>query len=292
MEEAIKKSKVLIEALPYIQNFRGTVVLVKVGGSVMEIPENLESLLVDIAFMNAVGMKVVLVHGGGKAISRGMREAGIEAQFVNGLRVTDAASIKVVESVIRDEINAEVVRILRKHGSDAASLNGDEVFTVERMTGVCPESGAALDWGFVGLPVQVESRRVLEMIERGVIPAVTPLGRGADGALYNINADSAAAALATEMKVNKLVFVSDVPGVLMDVHDHATLLNSLHVSSVQRLRESGVIAGGMLPKLESCIEAIEAGVGKVHLVDGRMPHSLLLEIFTKQGVGTEIIADE
>ena len=292
MEEAIRKSKVLIEALPYIQAFKGTVVLVKVGGSVMETPENLESLLVDIAFMRAVGMKVVLVHGGGKAISRGMQEAGIQAEFVNGLRVTDSASIKVVEKVIKSEVNAEVVRILRKHGADACPLHGDAVFTVERKSGVCPDSGRKLDWGFVGLPVGVETAKVFELIDGEIIPVVTPLGKGPDGELYNVNADTAAAALARAMKVNKLVFVSDVPGLLMDVHDHATLLNSLHVSSVQTLKADGVIAGGMLPKVESCVEAIEAGVGKVHLVDGRMPHSLLLEIFTKKGVGTEIIADE
>ena len=292
MEQAIKKAAVLIEALPYIQSFKGTIVLVKVGGSVMEVPENLDSLLTDIAFMNAVGMKVVLVHGGGKAISRGMLDAGIEAEFVNGLRVTDGKSIRVVESVIKDEVNANVVRILKKNGAEAVALHGDEIFRVEKKTDVCPQSGEALDWGYVGLPVQVDTEKVFELIDGGVIPVVTPLGRCSDGELYNINADVAAAALAKAMKVNKLAFVSDVPGLLMDVHDHATLLNSLRVSSVQNLKDKGVIAGGMLPKVDSCIEAIEAGVGKVHLVDGRMSHSLILEIFTKQGVGTEIIADE
>jgi len=292
MKEAIRKSEVLIEALPYIQSFKGTVVLVKVGGSVMEVPENLESLLVDIVFMNAVGMKVVLVHGGGKAISRGMQAAGITAEFINGLRVTDQHSIKVVEDVIKNIVNANVVETLAKHGARAAAMHGDEVFTVERKTGVCPQTGSPLDWGYVGLPVRVNCARVNELIASGVIPVVTPLGRSSDGDLYNINADTAASALAKAMKVNKLAFVSDVPGLLMDVHDHETLLNSLHVSSVQKLKEDGIVAGCMLPKLESCVEAIEAGVGKVHLVDGRMPHSLLLEIFTKKGVGTEIIADE
>jgi acetylglutamate kinase len=144
----------------------------------------------------------------------------------------------------------------------------------------------------VGLPVKVDTTKVFEMIDAGMIPVVTPLGKCADGELYNINADTAAAALAKAMKVSKLAFVSDVPGLLMDVHDHETLLKSLRISSLHKLKESGVVGGGMLPKLDSCVEAIEAGVGKVHLVDGRMSHSLLLEIFTKQGVGTEIIADE
>lgn len=292
MLEATKKADVLIEALPYIQSFKGLIVLVKIGGSVMEIPENLERLLMDIAFMNAVGMKVVLVHGGGKAISRGMRSAGVEAEFVNGLRVTDKAGIKVVESVMKDVVNANVIGILKKHGAAALALHGDQIFAVEKKSDICPESGRKLDWGYVGFPVRVETAKVFEMIDSGVIPVITPLGRCSDGELYNINADTAAAALAKAMKVTKLAFVSDVPGLLMDVRDHATLLNSLRVSSVQHLKKNGVVAGGMLPKLDSCIEAIEAGVGKVHLVDGRMSHSLLLEIFTKQGVGTEIIADE
>jgi len=292
MEKAIKKAAVLVEALPYIQAFKGAVVLIKVGGSVMEVAENLERLLVDITFMNAVGIKVVLVHGGGKAISRGMLNVGIEAEFVNGLRVTDDKSIKVVESVIKNEVNSNVISVLRKHKADAHALHGDDIFIVEKKTDVHPESGRILDWGYVGLPVKVETTKVFEMIDAGMIPVVTPLGRCTDGELYNINADTAAAALAKAMKVSKLVFVSDVPGLLMDVHDQETLLKSLRISSLQKFKESGVVGGGMLPKLDSCVEAINAGVGKVHLVDGRMSHSLLLEIFTKQGVGTEIIADE
>jgi len=292
MEQIIKKAAVLIEALPYIQDFKGAVVLVKVGGSVMESAENLESLLTDIAFMNAVGMKVVLVHGGGKAISRGMVNAGVVSEFLDGLRVTDHASMTVVESVIKDEVNANVVSILKKHQAEACALHGDEIFTVEKMTGVCPKSGDPRDWGYVGLPVKVDTGKVFEMLDAGMIPVVTPLGRCANGEMYNINADTAAAALAKAMKVRKLAFISDVPGLLMDVHDHATLLKSVRVGSLQRLKESGVVGGGMLPKMDSCVEAIKSGVGKVHLVDGRMSHSLLLEIFTKQGVGTEIIADE
>jgi len=292
MEQIIKKAAVLIEALPYIQDFKGAVVLVKVGGSVMESVENLESLLTDIAFMNAVGMKVVLVHGGGKAISRGMQTAGVVSEFVDGLRVTDSASMKVVESVIKSEVNANVVSILKKHKAEACALHGDEIFTVEKMTGVCPQSGTTRDWGYVGQPVKVDTRKVFEMIDAGMIPVVTPLGRCANGEMYNINADTAAAALAKAMKVRKLAFISDVPGLLMDVNDHETLLKSVRISSLQKLKESGVVGGGMLPKMDSCVEAIKSGVGKVHLVDGRMSHSLLLEIFTKQGVGTEIIADE
>lgn len=292
MKEFIAKAAVLTEALPYIQDFKGSVVLVKVGGSVMEVPENLESLLTDIAFMSAVGMKTVLVHGGGKAISRGMEAAGIAPLFVQGLRVTTEEAIRVVEHVIKDEVNANVVRLLQKHFANARPLHGDWIFTVQKKTGTDPATGEALEWGYVGEPVAVDAQPVAEMLDAGIVPVVTPLGTGPDGKVYNVNADTAAAALAKAMKVRKLAFISDVPGLLMDVGDPASLLASLRIGSVRKLKETGVVGGGMLPKLDSCVEAIQAGVGKVHLVDGRMPHSLLLEIFTKKGVGTEIIADE
>jgi acetylglutamate kinase len=292
MQQAMAKAAALTEALPYIQDFKGSVVLVKVGGSVMEVPENLESLLTDIAFMNAVGIKTVLVHGGGKAISRGMEAAGIPPLFVMGLRVTTEETVRVVERVIKGEVNANVVSLLQKHRANARPLHGDWIFAVEKKTGKDPATGAALDWGYVGDPVAVDTRPVVEMLDAGIVPVVTPLGTGADGKVYNVNADTAAAALAKAMKVRKLAFISDVPGLLMDVNDPASLLATLRIGSVRKLKESGIVGGGMLPKLDSCVDAIQAGVGKVHLVDGRMPHSLLLEIFTKKGVGTEIIADE
>lgn len=290
--DATQKAEILTEALPYIQDFKGSVVLIKVGGSVMEVPENLEGLLTDIAVMNAVGIKTVLVHGGGKAISRGMSEAGIESHFKMGLRVTTDDAIRVVERVLNHDVNANVVKLLQKHGVNARPLHGDWLFTVGKKTGTDPETGKPVDWGYVGNPVQVDTRPVVEMLDAGIVPVVTPLGTGPDGNVYNVNADTAAAALAKAMKVRKLAFISDVPGLLMRVDDQSSLLATLRVGSIQKLKDTGVVGGGMLPKLDSCIEAIRAGVGKVHLIDGRMPHSLLLEIFTKKGVGTEIIADE
>lgn len=294
MREYIEKANVLIEAVPYIQDFRGSVVVVKVGGSVMESPENLRRLLSDIAFMRTVGIKVVLVHGGGKAISRAMEREGIPPNFVQGLRVTDERTVEVVEQVIKHEVNANILRQLNEQFHVLARpLHGDWVLTVRKVTGQDPETGAPLDWGYVGEPVAVNTEAVAQMTDAGVIPVVTPLGVGEeDGKLYNVNADVAAVALAKAMRVRKLVFISDVPGLLRDVDDPGSLISTLRLGNVRKLKEEGVIRGGMLPKVDSCAEAIQAGVQRVHLIDGRMPHSLLLEIFTKQGVGTEIKNDE
>ena len=280
----MQKAAVLTEALPYIQDFCGSTVLVKVGGSVMESETNLVSLLADIAFMDAVGMKVVIVHGGGKAISRALRESGIEPKFVDGLRVTDGPTMEIVRRTLNAEVNASLVHLLQGMKANARPLHGNWMFTAEKIT--------TPDRGYVGEPVAVDTRAVCEMLDAGIIPVVTPLGTGRDGHLYNINADSAAAALAKALKVRKFAIVSDVPGLLRDPSDPATLLPTLHLSSVAKLKEEGVISGGMLPKIESCEDAIRAGVRKVHLVDGRMPHSLLLEIFTREGVGTEITDEQ
>jgi acetylglutamate kinase len=292
MHKYIEKADTLIEALPYIQDFHGAIVVVKVGGSVMESGENLDRLLADVAFMNAVGIRPVLVHGGGKAISRGMERSGIVPNFVQGLRVTCGQTIRVVEQVLKQEINTDVVRRLRKHGANARPLHGDWIFRVARKTGRDAQTGAALDWGFVGEPQEVDLRPVREMLDAGIIPVVTPLGTDAAGQVYNVNADTAAAALARALRVRKLAFISDVPGLLRDVADPSSLVTTVRVGEIAKLKEAGIVGGGMLPKLDSCVEAIRAGVGKVHLIDGRMPHSLLLEVFTKTGVGTEIIADE
>ena len=291
MDKIIEKAGVLIEALPYIQNFRGATVVVKVGGSVMESPVNLERLLTDIAFMNTVGIRTVLVHGGGKAISREMERENIAPNFVQGLRVTCERTIRVVERVLKREINASVVNILQSHGVNAHPLHGDWIFRCEKKTGRAAD-GTPLDWGFVGAPCGVDERTVMEMLNARMLPVVTPLGAGPDGAVYNMNADTAASALAMAVKARKLAFISDVPGLLRDVNDPDSRITTLHIGDVETLKKAGIVDGGMLPKLDSCVEAIRAGVGKVHLVDGRMPHSLLLEIFTKTGVGTEIVADE
>lgn len=280
LDSAMHKAAVLTEALPYIQDFCGSTVLVKVGGSVMESDATLDSLLADIAFMDAVGMKVVLVHGGGKAISKALKESGITPQFVDGLRVTDAASMEIVRRTLNNEVNADLVRRLQNTKTNARPVHGNWMFAAEKIT--------SPDRGFVGEPVGVDLRIVNEMLDAGIMPVITPIATGADGQLYNVNADSAAAFLAMELKVRKFALVSDVPGLLRDPEDPASLMSTLKLSDVAALKADGTISGGMLPKIEGCERAIQAGVKKVHLVDGRMPHSLLLEIFTREGVGTEI----
>jgi acetylglutamate kinase len=275
------KASVLTDALPYIQDFKGSTVLVKLGGSVMEVEENLDSIMADIAFMSAVGIKVVIVHGGGKAISKAIKMSGHEPKFVDGLRVTDEPTMEIVRKTLNNVVNPDIVARLNLKGANARPLHGNWLFAAKKIE--------SPDRGYVGEVVKADTRAVMEMLYAGVIPVVTPLGTGVDdGHLYNINADYAAAALAKALKVRKFALVSDVPGLMKNPEDPTTLLSTLRLDSVAALKADGVISGGMLPKIESCEDAIRAGVKKVHLVDGRMAHSLLLEIFTREGVGTEI----
>ena len=288
MQKLIEKADVLIEALPYIQRFRGETVVVKFGGSAMEDRRQYESILADVTFMECVGMQPVIVHGGGKAISRAMSEAGLTAKFVKGLRVTDEATIRVVEEVLRHTVNAGITTTLEAQGGKARRIDGETVFGVVKRTAKDETTGERLEWGFVGDIRDVTAEPILACLRDNTIPVVTPLGRGPDGGLYNLNADDAAAATARALRARKLVFISDVPGLLRDRNDENSLLSTLRIREVEELIRGGVIDGGMLPKIRSCVEALEAGVKKIHIVDGRMPHSLLLEIFTDKGVGTEI----
>ena len=281
IDTAQAKASVLTEALPYIQDFKGSVVLIKLGGSVMESDDNLDSIMDDVAFLNAVGIKVVIVHGGGKAISRAIKASGHEPKFVDGLRVTDEETMEIVRKTLNNVVNPDIVQRLCNRGANAKPLHGNWLFEAKKIE--------TPDRGYVGEVTGVATRAVVEMLDAHIIPVVTPLGTGAaDKHLYNVNADYAAAALAKALKVRKFVLVSDVPGLLKDPEDPSTLLSTLHLGEIKVLEDDGTISGGMLPKIESCCEAIRAGVRKVHLVDGRMSHSLLLEIFTREGVGTEI----
>jgi acetylglutamate kinase len=292
MQKLIEKADVLIEALPYIQKFRGETVVVKLGGSAQEDKQHVEGILEDVTFMECVGMRAIVIHGGGKAISRKMKERGIEPRFVKGLRVTCEQSIKVVEQVLNEEINPELVGVLRRFGAPAQGLRGEDVLKVVRKSETDEQTGEVLDWGFVGEPGEVDTKPIEELLRQRVVPVITPLGRGADGMVHNVNADSAAGAIAGALKARKLAYVTDVPGLLRNPEDPESIMSTLRISEVEDLIAHGVISGGMLPKVQSGVEALRAGVRKIHVIDGRMPHSLLLEIFTDKGVGTEIIWDE
>ena len=290
MEHVIAKADILIEALPYIQKFRGDTIVVKFGGSAMEDRTVVANVLKDVAFMACVGMRPVIVHGGGKAISKRMKEAGIAPAFVQGLRVTDEPSIRIVEHVLNQEINRDVVQQLQEMGCKARGIHGEDILQVRKHVGRDRQTGAPLDWGFVGEVTGVDVEMINAFLRADIVPVVTPLGRGGeDRHIYNINADEAATAIATRIEARKLVFLSDVPGILGDPKDPSTVISTLKLEEVEDLIRRGVISGGMLPKIEGAVKAIHAGVRKTHIVDAALPHSLLLELFTDRGVGTEML---
>jgi acetylglutamate kinase len=231
----------------------------------------------------------VLVHGGGKAISQRMKEHGLRPQFVQGLRVTDEASIAVVEQVLNQELNPELVRSLEALGCRARGIHGEDIFRVTKHTQADPATGGIFDWGFVGRVAGVDDAPVRAYLQSGIVPVVTPLGRGPDRRLYNVNADEAATALAQALQARKIVFLSDVPGLLENRDQPDSVISTLRLGEVEDLIRRGVIGGGMIPKIEGAVNAIKAGVRKAHVIDAALPHSLLLELFTDKGVGTEIV---
>ncbi|MBN2161885.1 MAG: acetylglutamate kinase [Pontiellaceae bacterium] len=288
MEKYIEKASALIEALPFIQQFRGETVVVKFGGSIMENEDGYSRILQDIAFMECVGLRPVVVHGGGKAISRAMKESSIAPNFVQGLRVTDDATIRVVEQVLNHEVNPHLVEIIQRCHGKARGIHGEDIIRVEKMTGMNPQTNEPIDWGYVGRVKSVDVVPIQAFLKADMVPVITPLGKGPDNHLYNINADDAATAVACALNARKLVFLTDVPGLLLDPEDKSTLISSLHLSEVDELIDRGVISGGMLPKIKGMVGAVKAGIKKAHIIDSSMPHSLLLELFTSEGVGTEI----
>jgi acetylglutamate kinase len=292
IQHAIQKASVLIDAMPYIQEFRGDIVVVKFGGSILEEEEQYLDILRDIAFMEIIGLRPVVVHGVGKAISRNMEQAGIAPHFLNGLRVTDLDTIAIVEKTLNHEMNVKVCEALNSFQAESKGLHGQDLFRVVKHTETDPATGATLDWGFVGDVVSVDTSPILEAVNANRIPVVTPLGSDEHGNIYNINADVAAGAMARQLRARKLVFLSDVPGILKDPGDPSSLISSVTLQEVEALIADGTIAGGMLPKVSGAVQAIKAGIRKTHFIDASLPHSLLLELFTREGVGTEIIADK
>ena len=292
MRELIDKAEVLIEALPYIQGFRGKVVVVKYGGSTMEAGDP-DSILRDIVFMECVGMRPIVVHGGGSAISKRLQERGIAPRFVAGLRVTDADTITIVEEVI-EEVNRGIVARLEELGARARGLTGkDRIIHARKRLVEVEKDGRreTVDIGFVGDVEKIETNQLRALCRRDVIPVIAPLGMDDEGQLYNINADTAAGEVAAALKAQKLILLTDVRGIMRNQDDENSLIGTLRVSDVDTLIAAGVITEGMLPKVRAGVRSVQAGVKKTHIIDGRLPHSMLLEIFTDRGIGTEISRD-
>lgn len=285
METIISKAATLLEALPYIQRFRGQVFVVKYGGSFMDSPDEEERHRVarDIVFLEAVGINPVVVHGGGKAITRALETAGLKAEFAGGHRVTDAATVEIVDRILSREINPEIVTAIEDFGGSTRGFAGSDIFRCRKLL------RDGVDLGFVGDVTDVDTDTLRACIQLGATPVISPTARGDDGKIYNCNADIAAAKAAIALNARRLVFMSDVPGLLRDPTDNSTLMSHLRLEEVPELKRAGVIEEGMLPKVDSAIAAIESGVEKVQFIDGRIPHSLLLEIFTDAGVGTEVV---
>ena len=283
----LDKAQTLIEALPYIQRYNRKVIIVKYGGSAMVDQEMKMNVIKDVVLLKLVGFKPIIVHGGGKEISRMVGKMGMEPRFVNGLRVTDAETMEVAEMVL-NKVNKELVALVESLGIKAVGISGKD----GRLLGVEKKLADGEDIGFVGNVTEVRPNILQDLLERDFLPIVCPIGLDQDFQTYNINADDAACAIAEAMKAEKLAFLTDIEGVMPDPKDSDSLISQLTVEESRELIRNGNVGGGMIPKLQNCINAVENGVNRVHILDGRIPHSLLLEIFTKKGIGTVIIRED
>ena len=282
--EPMQKAAVLIEALPYIQRFNRKIVVVKYGGSAMVDEELKKKVIQDVVLLKLVGFKPIIVHGGGKEISRWVGKVGMEPHFVNGLRVTDEPTMEIAEMVL-NKVNKSLVQLVNELGIKAVGISGKDGMMLK-----CHKKlSKGGDIGFVGEVDEVDPQVIYDLLEKDFLPIIAPIGLDDDFNTYNINADDAACAIAKAINAEKLAFLTDIEGVYKDPKDPSTLISELNVSEGKKLMEDGFIGGGMLPKLHNCIDAIENGVSRVHILDGRIPHCLLLEIFTNKGIGTAII---
>lgn len=283
----LEKAEVLIEALPYIQRFNRKIVVVKYGGSAMLDEELKANVIKDVVLLKLVGFKPIIVHGGGKEISRWVGKVGMEAKFVNGLRVTDKDTMEIAEMVL-GKVNKELVTLVQSLGVKAVGISGKDGGLLQ-----CRKKlSKGEDIGYVGEITKVEPKVLHDLLEKDFLPIVFPVGFDEEFDTYNINADDAACAIAEAVHAEKLVFLSDIEGVYKDQNKPETLISELHVNEAEALISEGYVGGGMIPKLRNCIDAIENGVNRVHIMDGRIPHSLLLEIFTNKGIGTAILRED
>lgn len=287
MENWIQKANVLNEALPYIQRFQGKIIVVKYGGSAMVDHELKKNVIRDVALLKLVGFRPIIVHGGGKEITKWVNKVGLETNFVNGLRVTDKDTMEVAEMVL-NKVNKGLVSMMEKVGVKAVGISGKDgsLLKVEK------KLSGGKDIGFVGEVKQVNTELLKTLLDSGFVPVICPVGSDDEYHSYNVNADDAACAVASAMEAAKLAFLTDIEGVYRDPLDKSSLISELTVPEAEELLASGNVGGGMLPKIRNCVDAINAGVSRVHILDGRLPHCLLLEFFTNKGVGTAIIGDE
>ncbi len=287
MEKLLAKANVLIEALPYIQRFNRKIIVVKYGGSAMADPELQKNVIKDVTLLKLVGFKPIIVHGGGKEISAWVNKVGKESQFINGLRVTDAETMEIAEMVL-NKVNKRLVTMVQELGVKAVGISGKDGGLLK----VDKKYSDGQDIGFVGDIKEVDSKVLYDLLENDFLPIVCPIGLDDNFDTYNINADNAACAIAKAVGADKLVFLTDIEGLYRDINDKSSFISRLTASEADDLIASGIIGGGMLPKLGNCTDAIKNGVSRVHILDGRVPHCLLLEIFTNQGIGTAIISDD
>ena len=286
-QEYLDKAAVLIEALPYIQRFNRKIMVVKYGGSAMIDAELKKNVIADVVLLKLVGFKPIIVHGGGKEISRWVGKVGMEPHFVNGLRVTDEDTMEVAEMVL-NKVNKELVSMVQALGVKAVGISGKDGCLLQ----CSRKTSGGQDIGYVGDVTHVEPKILYDLLEKDFLPVVCPIGMDDHFHSYNINADDAASAIAESMQAEKLAFLSDIEGVLRDKDDPSSLISELTVSEAEGLIREGVVGGGMIPKLQNCIDAINRGISRVHILDGRIPHCLLLEFFTNEGIGTAIMKDE
>lgn len=286
MDQVLAKAEVLIEALPYIQQFNRKVIVVKYGGSAMADEELQRNVIKDVTLLKLVGFKPIIVHGGGKEISRWVTKVGKEAEFVNGLRVTDEETMEIAEMVL-NKVNKRLVTMVEELGVKAVGISGKD----GRLLNVSKKYSDGKDIGFVGDVKKVDPKILFDLLEKDFLPIIAPIGFDDDFKTYNINADDAACAIAKAVSAEKLAFLTDIEGLYKDINDKSTFISRLTASDADELISAGFIGGGMLPKLNNCTSAIKNGVNRVHILDGRIPHCLLLEIFTNHGIGTAIVAD-
>ncbi len=293
MFTAEDKAAILVEALPYIQQFYGKTIVIKYGGNAMINDDLKEKVMQDIALMKYVGIRPVIVHGGGPDITGFLKKVGKESDFVAGLRVTDAETIEIAEMVLDGKVNSEIVNLLNRRSVKAVGLSGKDAGLIKARKKLATvyegEDTKTVDIGYVGEVEKVDTGILEDLLDQGYVPVIAPIGVGDNGESYNINADYVAAEIAGALEAEKLLLLTDIEGIYKDFNDKSSFISTLHLPDARQYIKEGIIAGGMIPKVEACLTSLEQGTGKTHIIDGRLPHSIILEIFTSRGIGTQVV---